>query len=123
MSRPDSAALAERYRSDPGSGEYAAVTVLLGHEPIAAAAKFCRHASAWGIDWDAVLAETWIPAERLLVATAAGLWSGRRTPVDISRAAFLDDDQFAVWNAMLTAHRTGQAPAVPAAPGGDSHHG
>jgi hypothetical protein len=118
MSRPDSAALAERYRSYSGSGEHAALAVLLGHEPVAAAPKFCRHASTRGIDWDAVLAETWSPAERLLVATAAGLWSGRRTPVDISRAAFLDDGQFAVWQAMLTAHRTGQAPAVTAPPEG-----
>ncbi|MBO0850322.1 MAG: hypothetical protein J2P20_12710 [Pseudonocardia sp.] len=108
------AALAGRYSGYAGSGEHAAVAVLLCHEPVAAA-KFCRHASGRGIDWDAVLA--WSPAERLLIATAAGLWSGRRTPVDISRPAFLDDGQFAVWQMMLTAHRTGQAPPAPAEPG------
>ncbi len=118
MSRPDRATLAGRYRGYPGSGEHAAVAVLLSYEPVATAPKFCRHASARGIDWDAVLAEIWSTAERLLVATAARLWSGRRTPVDISRAAFLDEGQFAVWQAMLTAHLTGQAPAVPALPEG-----
>ncbi|MBO0817687.1 MAG: hypothetical protein J2P30_21365 [Actinobacteria bacterium] len=117
------AALAGRYRGYAGSGEHAAVAVLLCHEPVAAAAKFCRYASGRGIDWDAVLAEAWSPAERLLIATAAGLWSGRRTPVDISRAAFLDDGQFAVWQAILTAHRTGQAPAAPAEPGGGGRRG
>ena len=113
MSRSHCAALADRYRSYPGSGEHAAVAVLLTHEPVAAAAKFARHAGSRGVDWDAVLAETCSPGERLLVATAAGLWSGRRTPVDISRAAFLDDAQYRVWQAMLAAHRAGRVPAAP----------
>ena len=120
MSRAQAAVLAERYRSYPGSGEHATVAVLLAHEPVAAAVKFARHTGLRGVDWNAVLAETWSAGERLLVATAAGLWSGRRTTVDISRAAFLDDAQYRVWQAMLTAHRAGRAPeATQKGSGGD----
>ncbi len=113
MSRAEVVALAGRYGCYVGSGEHAAVAVLLAHEPVAAAAKFARHAGSRGVDWDAVLAETWSPGERLLVATAAGLWSGRRTPVDISRAAFPDDTQYRVWRAMRPAHRAGRVPEAP----------
>jgi len=113
VSRAEVAALAGHYRCYAGSGEHAAVAVLLAYEPVAAAAKFARHAGSRGVDWDAVLAETWSPGERLLVATAAGLWSGRRTPVDISRAAFLDDAQYRVWQAMLAALRAGRVPEAP----------
>lgn len=119
MSRAEITVLAGRYRGYLGSGEHAAVAVLLGYEPVAAAAKFCRHATGRGIDWDGVLAETWSAAERLLIATAAGLWSGRRTSVDISRAAVLDDGQYELWQAMLTAHRTGHVPPGPQEPGGE----
>ena len=120
MSRADIASLAERYGGYAGSGQHAAVAVLLGYEPVAAAAKFCRHVNGRGVDWDGVLGETWPAGERLLVATAAGLWSGRRTTVDISRAGFVDDGQYAIWAAMLAAHRTGQVPEKPAAAAPDA---
>jgi len=120
VSRADIASLAERYGGYAGSGQHAAVAVLLGYEPVAAAAKFHRHVNGRGVDWDGVLGETWPAGERLLVATAAGLWSGRRTTVDISRAGFVDDGQYAVWAAMLAAHRTGQVPEKPAAAAADA---
>ncbi len=123
MSRADVTALAGRYGGYAGSGEHAAVAVLLSCADITSAAKFHRHAGPRGIDWDGVLGERWPPAERLLIATAAGLWSGRRTTVDISRAGFLDDGQYAVWAAMLAAHRTGRVPDTDPASGPASDGG
>ncbi len=113
MGRADVAALREAYtRQDAGSGEHAAVAVLLGFARIAGDERFGRRARRSGVDWVAVLADrTWSPAERFVVATAAGLWSGRRTEVDISRVAFLDEGFYAVWLAMLAARRTGRVPA------------
>src|SRR5215831_17980402 len=109
MSAGDVDILAARYRGYGGSGEHAAVAVLLGYAPIATSVKFTRYVTERGVDWDGVLGETWPAAERLLIATAAGLWSGRRTPVDISRAAFLPEQDYQVWQSMLSAHRSGTA--------------
>jgi hypothetical protein len=70
VSRTDTAALADRYRSYPGSGEHAAVAVLLTYEPVAAAAKFARHAGSRGVDWDR--------RSRRRGARGSGCWSQRR---------------------------------------------
>ena len=91
-------------------GEAAAVAVLLGFEPIAADPRFGRHVTRDGISWDALLAESWSPAEQLLIGTAAGIWSGSRTLVDISRVTRLGDEFFAAWTAMITAMDTGHVP-------------
>lgn len=92
-------------------GEAAAVAVLLGFEALASDGRLARRTSSSGVDWDAVLDDrTWSPSERFLVATAAGLWRGRRTQADISRVPFLDDAFFAVWLDMVTAARTGRVP-------------
>jgi hypothetical protein len=89
-------------------GEAAAVAVLLGFEPIAGHRRFARHVSHDGIDWDDLLTrEKWTPSERLLIGTAAGLWRGRRTDVDISQVAYLDDDFLATWLAIIRAGTTG----------------
>jgi hypothetical protein len=94
-------------------GEAAAVAVLLGFEPVAGHERLTAHVGRDGIDWDAVLADqAWSPAERLLIATAAGLWSGRRTMIDISRVPFLHDDALQAWQDMITAALTGRVPAA-----------
>jgi hypothetical protein len=99
-------------------GEAAAVAVLLGFEPIAGQARLTVHADADGIDWEAVLAdETWSPSERFLIGTAAGLWSGRRTMIDISRVPFLDDAFLQTWQDMITAALTGHVPGDAAGAG------
>lgn len=109
MTPGDVDVLAARYRGYGGSGEHAAVAVLLGYAPVATSAKFARCVTERGVDWDGVLGETWPASERLLIATAAGLWSGRRTTVDISRAAFLPEQDYQLWQSMLSAHRSGSA--------------
>ncbi len=91
-------------------GEAAAVVVLLDFKPIAGNPRFARHADRGGVHWDAVLAENWSASERFLIATAAGLWGGRAYGADVSWVPFLGDDFFAVWQAMVTASRTGKAP-------------
>lgn len=107
MSRADVIALREEYRRacarEPW-GEAAAVAVLLGCERLACDDRLARHAGKDGVRWEAVLAEgTWSPTERFVLATAAGLWTGRRTEVDISRLGFLDDGFYALGQAILTA--------------------
>ena len=90
-------------------GEAAAVAVLLGHEPIASRPEFARHVTMSGVNWAKVLAEAaWWPEARFLIATAAGLWTGRRQLADISRIPFLDDGELATWQAMVTARMTGK---------------
>jgi hypothetical protein len=91
-------------------GEAAAVAVLLGFEPIAADPRFARHVARDGINWDALLAESWSSTEQLLIGTAAGIWSGSRTMVDISRVTRLGDEFFGAWTAMITAMDTGHVP-------------
>ncbi len=124
MSRADVAALRERCIRECARerwGEAAAVAVFPGCERITSDGRFHRHADSDGVAWDAVLADrTWSPAERFLIATAAALWTGRRTGADMSRIGFLDDGFFAVWLAMVTAARTGrvQDAAAPARRGG-----
>jgi hypothetical protein len=99
-------------------GEAAAVAVLLGFRPVAADERLVRHAARDGIDWDAVLADrSWSPSERFLIATAAGLWSGRRTMADISRVPFLDDAFLRAWQDMITAALTGHVPGGTAGTG------
>ncbi|HEX7164382.1 MAG TPA: hypothetical protein VF223_24455 [Trebonia sp.] len=102
-------------------GEAAAVAVLLGFEPIAGDNRLARHADRDGIDWDDVLADkTWSTGERFLIATAAGAWNGRRTQVDISRVAYLDDAFFGTWIDIIFACRHGQVPDLGSKlPGGD----
>jgi hypothetical protein len=108
------AALRQEYIRKSGRsrwGEAAAVAVLLGFEPIAADPRFARHVRREGIDWDRLLGvRSWSPAERFLIATAAGLWKGSRTDVDISRVAYLDDDFLATWTAMIQAALHGHVP-------------
>ena len=113
MSRADVAALRADYmrRCAQGPwGEAAAVAVLLGFGPLAEDERLARRVDRGGVDWGAALADrSWSPSERFLLATAAGLWAGRRTQADISRVAFLDDVFFAVWQDMITAVRTAWA--------------
>jgi hypothetical protein len=92
-------------------GEAAAVAVLLGFGPIAARPEFTRHVTMGGVGWDKVLAEpAWWPEARFLIATAAGLWTGRPYGADVCRVAALDDSELAVWQAMVTARLTGKVP-------------
>jgi hypothetical protein len=91
-------------------GEAAAVAVLLSFEPISDDPRFASHVTRDGIDWDALLAESWSPAEQLLIGTAAGIWSGSRTLVDISRVTRLGDDFFGAWTAMIRAMDDGHVP-------------
>jgi hypothetical protein len=124
MSKADVAALRREYilgtAREPW-GEAAAVAVLLGFEPVAADKRFAAHARRDGVGWDAVLAdETWSSGERFLIATAAGAWNGRRTMVDISRVAWLDDRFLQTWLAIIQARIDGRVPAdasSQAAPG------
>ncbi len=115
MSHADVAALRREYilgtAREPW-GEAAAVAMLLGFEPVAADKRFAVHARRGGIDWDAVLAdETWSSGERFLIATAAGAWNGRRTLIDISRIAWLDDRFLQAWLGIIHARIDGRVPA------------
>jgi hypothetical protein len=125
MSRAVIAFLRQEYiRQSTGQrwGEAAAVAVLLGFERIAGDDRFARHARRDGIAWDAVLADkTWSTGERFLIATAAGAWNGRRTMIDISRVAYLDDAFFGTWMDIIRARMDGHVPGCPGSqwPGGD----
>jgi hypothetical protein len=125
MSQADIAFLRREYiRQSAGQrwGEAAAVAVLLGFEPIAGNERLARHASRDGIEWDAVLADkSWSTGERFLLATAAGAWTGRRTQVDISRVAHLDDAFFSAWIDIIFACRHGQVPNLGSSTTGGDH--
>jgi hypothetical protein len=115
VSRADVAALRQEYAratANQAWGEAAAVAVLLGFEPIAGHDRFTVHVTRSGVNWDALLAEhAWSSAERFLIGTAAGLWLGRGTQVDIGQVAFLSDDFLAAWLAMVTSAVQGHVPA------------
>lgn len=99
-------------------GEAAAVAVLLDFEPVAGQDRLAAHVTRDPVDWDAALAdETWSPSERLLIATAAGLWSGRPTMADISRVPLLDQEFLQAWLDMITAALTGHVPGHMAGAG------
>ena len=112
MARADVAALRVKYAAACAAelwGEAAAVAVLLSFEPIAGRREFARHVTMGGVGWDKVLAEpAWSTGERFLIATAAGLWTGRPCGADVCSVPFLDDGFYAVWLAMVTASRTGK---------------
>ena len=92
-------------------GEAAAVTVLLGCERIAGDRRFARFVTHDGVYWDSLLNDVyWSDGERFLIATAAGLWTGRAHGADVSGVPSLDDEFYAVWLAMVTASRTGKVP-------------
>lgn len=114
MSRAEVTALRERclrMRSRGTWGEGAALAVLLGCSHFAADHRLYRHVSADGVDWDRVLGDrTWSTSERFILGTAAGLWGGRPTLIDISRMAFLDERMHTLWQDMLTAAWTGRLP-------------
>lgn len=115
MSYDDVTSLRDEYlrrTAQSGWGEAAAVAVLLGFEPIAADERFARHVSRGRVDWDAVrrLRWGWSREEDLLIATAAGLWSGQRSDADVSRIAFLDDAQLQAWLDIIAAALTGHVP-------------
>jgi len=123
VSRADVAALRQEYvdvtQIEPW-GEAAAVAVLLGFEPVADDRRFAAHVDRDGINWDAVLAdETWSAGERFLIATAAGAWNGRRTLIDISRVAWLDDRFLQSWLAIIHARIDGRVPDQDGTPGLD----
>jgi hypothetical protein len=106
------AALRQQYvngtRREPW-GEAAAAAVLLGFEPVSADRRFAAHVDRDGVDWDAVLADkTWTATERFLIATAAGAWNGRRTLIDISRVAWLDDTFLQAWLGIIRARIDGR---------------
>lgn len=114
MTRRDVAALRQEYlnvtQTEPW-GEAAAVAVLLGFDQVAADKRFYAHVDRGGVDWDAVLAdETWSVGERFLIATAAGAWHGRRTLIDISRVAWLDDRFLTAWLGIVHARINGRVP-------------
>jgi len=112
------AALRERLtRRDAGSGEHAALAVFLGYAVITARGEFHGHVDADGVDWAAVLAGPWSSTELFLIETAHGLWSGRRIEIDLWRAGVPGDAQYLLWQAMLTARRSGRVPDGPAGPG------
>jgi hypothetical protein len=96
-------------------GEAAAAAVMLRFDRIAADRRFSDHVDPQGADWGAILDDvTWSTTEWFLIATAAGLWTGRRSAkVDISEIGSLDDEFFGVWHDMITAYRTGRIPASP----------
>ncbi len=106
--------LAGRYA---GSGEHAALAVFLGYTVISGRGEFHGHVDADGVDWAAVLAGPWSSTELFLIETAYGLWSGRRIEIDLWRAGVLDGAQSLLWQAMLTAYRSGRVPDGPAGPG------
>lgn len=92
-------------------GEAAAVAVLLGFAPVASRREFARHVTRGGVHWDKVVAEAaWSDGERFLIATAAGLWTGRPHGADVCHAPFLGDEFCEVWQAMVTARLTGKVP-------------
>lgn len=92
-------------------GEAAAVAVLLGFAPVAAHPRFGRYAGPGGISWaEALRDRAWSEGERFLIASAAGLWTGRPCGADVCRVPFLDDDFYGAWLAMVTASRTGRVP-------------
>jgi hypothetical protein len=92
-------------------GEAAAVAVLLGFRPIAGHPRFGRYAGPSGINWPEALRDpAWSEGERYLIATAAGLWTGRPCGADVARVPYLSDDFYVIWLAMVTAARTGKVP-------------
>ena len=117
MSQADVAFLRQEYirqSTGQGWGEAAAVAVLLGFKPIASDDRLARHADRDGIEWEAVLTDkTWSSGERLLIATAAGVWSGQRTIVDISRVAYLDNAFLGTWMDIIRACTEGHVPDRP----------
>jgi hypothetical protein len=114
MSETDVAALRAEYEAACARerwGEAAAVAVLLGFGPVAAHPRFARYAGRSGINWpEAVRDRSWSEGERFLIATAAGLWTGRPCGADVCRVPFLDDGFYACWLAMVEASRTGKVP-------------
>lgn len=111
MSRDDVAEYRRYYLQRTAAqpwGEAAAVAVLLGFGPIADDNRFAAHVDREGVDWDAVLADkSWTASEHFLIATAASAWHGRRTLIDISRVAWLDDDFLQAWLAIVHARIDG----------------
>ncbi len=111
MSAADVAALRERLTKHcAGSGEHAALAVFLSYQVIAARGEFDRHVNADGVDWAAVLAGPWPATELFLIESAYGLWSGRRIETGLWRAGVPGGAQHLLWQAMLTAYRTGRVP-------------
>ena len=114
MAEADVAALRVEYEAACDRerwGEAAAVAVLLGFEPVAGHPRFARYTGPAGINWPEMLRDrTWSEGERFLIATAAGLWTGRPCGADVCRVPFLDDQFYDVWLAMVTASRTGKVP-------------
>ena len=92
-------------------GEAAAVAVFLGFTPVAGHPRFGRYVGPAGVNWaEALRDRTWSEGERFLIASAAGLWTGRPCGADVCRVPFLDDGFYAAWLAMVTAARTGKVP-------------
>jgi hypothetical protein len=92
-------------------GEAAAVAVFLGFGPVARHPRFARYVGPAGINWPEALRDrTWSEGERFLIATAAGLWTGRPCGADVCRVPFLSDGFYDAWLAMTTASRTGKVP-------------
>jgi hypothetical protein len=115
MADADVAALRAEYEAACARerwGEAAAVAVLLSFEPVAGRREFARYVTRSGVNWaEALRDRTWSAGERLLIATAAALWTGRaQHAADISRVPYLDDEFNEVWLAMVTASRTGKVP-------------
>uniref|UniRef100_UPI003F496D92 hypothetical protein n=1 Tax=Nonomuraea sp. CA-251285 TaxID=3240002 RepID=UPI003F496D92 len=92
-----------------GSGEHAAIAVLLAH-PAAHNPRFVRHVDRSGIDWSDVLDEDWSETQDFLLRVAAGLW-GYGAKVDMKWVAWLDEDQYKLFQDMLQARLTGRVPA------------
>lgn len=100
-----------RSLADGPLGADAAVVVLLDFEPVRGHPSFGQYISGSGIDWDRALKDrAWTISEAFLIATAASLCTGSPHGADVFRVPFLPDSFYDVWQAMVTASRTGVVP-------------
>lgn len=110
----DLAALKARFQREAAgrSGEHAAVAVFLAGSRLVDDRRFTRHADDRGIDWAAITEDgTWSPGELMILCTAASLFKSGGYEISVGRAAgFLDDDDFALFTAMIQARRTAVIP-------------
>lgn len=114
MSGTDFWTLLEHYQREAtgGDGSAAAVAVFLaGGRDFVDNRRLTRNAGPSGVRWSDVLDEGWSTTEEILLRTAVSLWKSDGWEISVGRAAaFLDDDQFELWQAMIEARRTGKIP-------------
>jgi hypothetical protein len=110
-----------------GSGQYAALAVLLAWKPLTDDPRLRRHIEedGEGIDFYAMLGvpspgeteaagtNSWSPGEDFLLSSAAGLFRGDRTgafDVGLGRLGFLSDAEDRMWRDMIDAYLTHTVP-------------